>query len=170
MQMKYFSEETRKKMSESAKRRCTPEWRKRSSELHETRIDDNKMRELYESGMTQEEVAKELGVSRKVIFNHMRKHGVKARVAAKRNQSGPINHMWKGDNASYKAFHVRLKHEKGKAKDHGCAVCGTKDPSIWYDWANLTGKFEDMDDYLPMCRSCHRKYDKKRRKQDGEAS
>lgn len=163
--MKFFSEETRRKMSESAKRRCTQEWRKRSSLMHETKIDDERMRELYESGMTQAEVAKELGVSSKVIVNHMRKRGIKARVAAKRNQLGEINHMWKGDEASYKAFHVRLKHRKGRAADYGCSVCGTKDPDKRYEWANMTGDYTDINDYQPMCVTCHRRYDQKRRKE-----
>ena len=30
-----------------------------------------------------------------------------------------------------------------------------------YDYANLTGHYEDIDDYKPMCRSCHWRYDKK---------
>lgn len=169
--MKYFSEETRRRMSESAKKRCTPEWRNRSSELHSAKVDDEQICRLYESGMTQEEVALKMGITRKIVFNHLKKQGVKCRKPAKRNQTGNINHMWKGNEASYKAFHVRLKHAKGTAKENGCAICGTKDPSLWYDWANLTGRFEDMNDYLPMCRSCHRQYDKKRRQEtNGQAN
>ena len=167
--MKCFSEETRQKMSESAKKRCTPEWRMQASLSRETKIDDERMRELYESGMTQDEVAKELGVSRKVIANHMRKHGVNARIAAKRNQFGEINHMWKGDNATYKAFHVRLKNRKGRAANYGCSVCGTKDPNTRYEWANMTGNYMDMDDYQPMCVTCHRRYDQKRRNENNGA-
>jgi hypothetical protein len=32
-----------------------------------------------------------------------------------------------------------------------------------YEWANLTGRYDDVKDYARMCISCHRKYDKKRR-------
>ena len=113
--------------------------------------------------MTQTEIAEELGVSQKVIWRHMRNHGINARKAAKRDQFRDSNHMWKGEKASYKAFHIRISTLKGKASDHGCSVCGTKDPSLSYDWANLTGNYADINDFLPMCRACHRKYDKKRK-------
>jgi len=42
-----------------------------------------------------------------------------------------------------------------------CEVCGAKDQNRSYDWANLTGKYDDPSDYKRMCRSCHWKYDKK---------
>ena len=163
--MKQFSEETRKRMSESAKKRCNAEWRSNRSSLYETKLDTEQIRKLYESGMTQLEIANELGVSQKTIHGHMRRHGIQTRKAAKRNQVGERNHMWKGRDAKYKAFHLRVKTIKGRASDFGCAICGTKDQSHWYDWANLTGKYDDIDDYLPMCRSCHRKYDMKKKKE-----
>lgn len=169
MKMKSFSEETRRRMSESAKKRCTPEWRKKSSELHSMKIDEEKLKELYESGMTQEEIATAMGITRKVVFNHMKKNGIKARKAAKRNQFEDINHMWKGANASYKAFHARLKKRMGRAADYGCSVCGTKDKTIRYEWANMTGNYTDMNDYKPMCVTCHRRYDKKRRDENNGA-
>lgn len=161
--MKYFSDLTRQRMSEAAKRRCDDEWRKRQSEIKATALDTDKVKTLYESGMTQAEIAAELGVTQKVIWRHMKNHGIGARVAAKRDQSGAINHMWKGGSASYKAFHVRLKNKYGAAKDLGCSVCGRKDDGIWYDWANLTGNYDDINDYAPMCRACHRQYDKRRK-------
>ena len=30
-----------------------------------------------------------------------------------------------------------------------------------YDWANLTGHYDDPNDYKRMCRSCHWKYDER---------
>ena len=164
--MKFFSEETRRRMSESAKRRCTKEWRERQSEAFSAKIDEQRLKELYESGMTQAEVAEEMGISAKIVHNHLKKQGVKSRKAAKRNQTGAANHMWKGDAASYKAFHVRVSHLKGKASDYGCSVCGTKDKSVRYEWANMTGKYTDMNDYQAMCVKCHRRYDSKRRKEN----
>lgn len=160
------SDETRKRMSISAKARCTDEWRKNKSIEYETKLDTNKIREMYQSGMTQNEIADSLNATQKVIWRHMKNHGIKARVAAKRNQKGSNNHMWKGNDASYKAYHLRVKNEKGTARSHGCSVCGRKDDGIKYDWANLTGKYEDINDYAPMCRSCHRQYDKKRKAGD----
>lgn len=163
--MKYFSELTRQRMSEAAKQRCDDEWRKRQSEMKATALDTDKIKALYERGMTQAEIAAEMGVTQKVIWRHMKNHGISARVAAKREQSGAINHMWKGRDASYKAFHVRLKNKYGAAKDLGCSVCGRKDNDTSYNWANLTGRYSDISDYAPMCLSCHRKYDAKRRRE-----
>lgn len=105
-------------------------------------------------------------VTQKAVFNAMRRHGIKARNSAKRDQRGPKNHMWKGDEASYGAMHIRLYARFGRVNE--CSVCGTNDPSKWYDWANLTGRYEDINDYQRMCRSCHRQYDK-RRTEGGDA-
>ncbi len=112
---------------------------------------------LYRAGRTQSEIGKELGLSQKVVWNLMRRHGLAPRTAAKRNQFGPLNHMWKGDTASYTAMHYRLTHRYGQPKV--CAECGATDPSLTYDWANLTGNYADISDYRRMCRSCHRRYD-----------
>ena len=39
------------------------------------------------------------------------------------------------------------------------------DESKKYDWANLTGNYNDPKDYKRMCKSCHLRYDwPKRRK------
>lgn len=128
---------------------------------------------LYGNGKTQTEIAAELGTTQKVIFNVMRRHGLKARVAAKRDQSGDKNASWKGDRAGKQAFHRRLYALYGKPTC--CLVCGTISAKA-YDYANLSGRFEDPDDYMPLCRSCHSKYDgkvenitAKRRDADGQA-
>ncbi len=113
---------------------------------------------LYAQNMTQEEVGRKIGLSQKVVHSVMRRHGIKARTAAKRDQWGENNHLWKGDEASKYAFHRRLYSRFGKPSC--CSRCGTTE-SEHYDYANLTGRYEDLDDYAPMCRSCHWKYDRK---------
>lgn len=118
----------------------------------------DRVRHLYEQKHTQAEISALTGHAQKVIWNLMRRHGIRARVAAKREQSGPANHMWKGDDASKYAFHRRLYSRYGKPA--ACSVCGTTDAKH-YDYANLTGHYEDIEDYAPMCRSCHWKYDDK---------
>jgi hypothetical protein len=112
---------------------------------------------LYADGRTQSEIASELGTTQKVIFNLMRRHGLASRVAAKRDQSGPRNNMWKGDAAGYQALHLRIERRRGRPS--ACETCGTTDPAKTYDWANLSGRYEDVDDYARMCRSCHWRYD-----------
>lgn len=116
------------------------------------------VRARYAAGATQSEIATALGTTQRVVFNVMRRNSIAARVAAKRDQFGDRNHLWKGDEASLYAFHRRLYSRFGKPSC--CSVCGTSDSSH-YDYANLSGRYEDLSDYAAMCRSCHWKYDKK---------
>lgn len=113
---------------------------------------------LYESGMTQVEIAKRLGTTQKVIWGAFKRAGYKCRIAKKRNQTREMNSSWKGDKAGYAALHYRVENMRGKPQE--CGVCGeTKKQK--YEWANLTGKYEDVNDYKRMCCSCHAKYDNK---------
>jgi hypothetical protein len=117
-----------------------------------------RVRELYGSGLTQAEIAAQIGRSQKVIWNCMRRHGITARLAAKRDQRGEKNSYWKADAAGKQAFHRRLYALYGKPTK--CTVCRTTE-SEHYDYANLSGRYEDINDYAAMCRSCHCKYDDK---------
>lgn len=117
----------------------------------------SRVRVLYEGGATQHEIAAELGITQKVVWRLMRRHGITARVAAKRDQRGEKNHMWKGDEAGYKAFHYRMTTLRGQPKK--CEECGTDDPSLGYEWASISGRFSDPNDYRRLCRSCHKRYD-----------
>ena len=160
--MKTFSEETKKRMSESAKRRCTLEWRKKQSQQKSAAIDAGEVARLYKAGHTQHEIAVIFKTTQKVIWRCMKNNGIKARTVAKRNQSGSANHMWKGDSATYEAFHSRVEKLRGTPKE--CNVCGTDDKDKFYDWANLMGNYSNPSDYERMCRSCHRIYDNKQKK------
>jgi hypothetical protein len=115
------------------------------------------VRQLYATGLTQAEVAAEVGSTQRVIFNVMRRHGIRARPAAKRDQRGMKNAMWKGSDASYAALHKRVEQLRGRPAI--CKRCGTSGPGRNYDWANLTGRYDDPADYERMCRSCHKRYD-----------
>jgi hypothetical protein len=53
----------------------------------------------------------------------------------------------------------RIEALKGRPRK--CEVCGSDSQQRTYDWANLTGKYDDPSDYMRMCRSCHWKHDKK---------
>lgn len=106
--LKNISDETRKKMSESAKRRCTPEWTEKQISKG-TKLDIEKLKELYyEQKMTQSEVAEQMGVSQKVVFNFMRRNNLKARKAAKRNQLRDKNSSWKGGKRINEQGYVEL--------------------------------------------------------------
>lgn len=113
---------------------------------------------LYCEGQTQAEVAATLGLTQKVVWNLMRRHSLAARPATPRDQWADNNPGWKGDDAGKAAFHRRLYARFGKP--NCCSQCGSVDASH-YDYANLTGRYEDMADYAPMCRSCHATYDNK---------
>ena len=124
------------------------------------KIDLENVIRLYESGMTQTEVAEKMGTTQKVICQRLKKAGYKSRVAAKRNQKGIVNHMWKGDQASYKALHYRVINRRGNPKK--CAMCETT-KAVRYEWANLTGHYERIDDYIRLCVKCHRRLDNPQR-------
>ena len=117
----------------------------------------DRIRVLYAEGKTQAEVGQIVDLSQKVVWRIMVRHGIQARVAAKRDQRGSLNSSWKGDKATYAALHYRVAAARGQPQR--CEVCGTTDPSRNYDWANLTGHYEDLSDYRRMCRSCHWRHD-----------
>lgn len=114
---------------------------------------------LYESGMSQVEIAQHYNVSQPFICRLMKNLGIKARVAKKRNQFGKNNDSWKGKDAGYAALHYRVYNAKGKPSK--CDECGYDKDDRRYQWASLTGNFADINDYKRMCESCHAKYDKK---------
>lgn len=123
------------------------------------KVDVDQIISLYESGMSQVEIAEYLGLTQKIVFSRLKEAGYKCRVAKARNQDGDNNQNWKGENASYSAFHARIKKMKGMPQK--CEACSTDDPLKTYDWASLTGEYQNPNDYMRMCRSCHWKYDQK---------
>lgn len=123
------------------------------------KINTEKMISLYEEGFTQVEIAKRLGTTPKVIWSRFKEKGYECRVAKKRNQWGENNHLWKGDKVGYSSQHRRVKRLFGVPKR--CEVCKTEDKKKKYEWANLTGDYNNPKDYKRMCASCHAKYDKR---------
>lgn len=112
----------------------------------------------YAEGRTQAEIATAMGITQKIVWNLMRRHGLARRIAAKRDQRGQKNASWKGDAACYTAFHHRLTALFGSPRT--CEDCNTT-TARHYDWANLTGNYADPTDYRRLCRSCHWRRDKK---------
>ncbi len=67
------------------------------------------------------------------------------------------NVMWKGNNASYSAFHKWVIVRMGKPCF--CEICGSQNKKK-YEWASKSHKFlRDLSDWIRLCTSCHRKYD-----------
>ncbi len=70
---------------------------------------------------------------------------------------GTKHYGWKGNNASYSAIHKWVYSELGKA-----TYCSNDEThrSKKYHWANISGEYRrDVNDYKPLCISCHSKYD-----------
>lgn len=116
-----------------------------------------RVRAEYAAGHTQYEIADLLGTTQKTIWKIMTRNVIKVRGGGVRNQRGSANTSWKGDNATYAAFHLRVQTARGKPSK--CEVCGTTTAKR-FEWANLTGKYEDVNDYKRMCCSCHHRHDK----------
>lgn len=71
-------------------------------------------------------------------------------------RNGKSHPLWKGDRVGYSSLHEWIAVHWGKAREYNCK-CGK--PAL--DWANLFGKYiRDRREWEPMCRSCHKKYDK----------
>ena len=89
-----------------------------------------------------------------------KEHQEKLRILA----TGEKSHIWKGEQCSYCTKHnwvTRWKGRPGKCED--CGKIGQKVNGKWnINWANIDHKYRRiLDDYLPKCVPCHRKYDKK---------
>lgn len=126
-----------------------------------------RIRELYcDRGMTLEEVAAEIGVDHGTVRNIMIRHEIPRRRQVRRRQTGPDNPLWRGDAVGYTALHRRVDARRGQPSK--CERCGTDDPSVRYEWANLTGDYTNIDDFERMCALCHRRFDAARRKETGE--
>lgn len=71
------------------------------------------------------------------------------------------NPTWTGDNATYWAIHRRIIRKFGKASEHGCKLCNSKEH---IDWANVDHKYTmELKKWIPLCKKCHRKYDKEKK-------
>src|SRR5262245_38684751 len=104
------------------------------------------------------EVASKIGCSAAAVWLALVRFKIPRHKAAPRNQKGENNNNWLGQSTDCKrTYHRRLEALYGKPKR--CDRCGTEDPKCIYDWANLTGNYNDLTDYMRMCRSCHRKHD-----------
>ncbi len=113
------------------------------------------------NGMLQREIGFKYSISQKVVWRAMKNMEIKARPRnsfAFYDQRLHKNHRWKGSAASYFTLHQRLRRHRGQPNH--CEICGEKGPGRKYEWANLTGKFDDFSDYKRMCISCHSKHDK----------
>jgi hypothetical protein len=77
------------------------------------------VRRLYGDGASQVEVGAALGVSQRVVWRLMARHGIARRPRIKREQRGSKNSSWKGGRSISAAGYVLAL-----APDHPRAACG----------------------------------------------
>lgn len=74
---------------------------------------------------------------------------------------GSNSYIWKGEKAGYSAKHIWMSKTFGKPKF--CEHCKSKNAKR-YEWANISKKYRrKRNDWLRLCKSCHIKYDRKKR-------
>lgn len=73
---------------------------------------------------------------------------------------------WRGDDVNYNSTHARVRRTRGRAAEHDCIHCG----GAADDWAYIHGSPDEkveagrrfspsVENYMPLCRTCHRAYD-----------
>ena len=81
-------------------------------------------------------------------------------------RKGEENPQWKGNGAKIQSMHIWLKKHYGKPTY--CMNSDCRGKSKIFDWCKKTESnyTHDRNDYLWLCRSCHRKYDWTKEKQE----
>lgn len=73
-------------------------------------------------------------------------------------KTGVDSRNWKGDKAGYVALHIWVKKHLGKAKK--CSI-DSRHYGKRYEWASISRTPKrDLLDWITLCPSCHRIYDK----------
>lgn len=64
----------------------------------------------------------------------------------------------KQDLSGYAALHAQVHAQRGRAANYSCTKA---DRSCQGDmqWANISGNYEGVEDFMPLCRSHHVRYD-----------
>lgn len=78
--------------------------------------------------------------------------------------AGEANPNWAGDDVGYDGLHKRVYKERGRAADY---ICQRSDETCKgpMHWANVSGRYEGIEDFAPMCQSHHFRYDRARERQ-----
>jgi hypothetical protein len=71
---------------------------------------------------------------------------------------GEAHPRWKGWNdLSYGGQHDRVERERGFASRCSIFQCSTG--STHYEWANISGQYKDVGDFIEMCKIHHAAHD-----------
>lgn len=76
---------------------------------------------------------------------------------------GKNNPQWMGNKVSYRAIHMWMQNNFGKA--NLCEGKNCKKITQYYEWANISGKYKrNRNDWIKLCKSCHMLMDYARRR------
>lgn len=70
------------------------------------------------------------------------------------------SYLIKDPDCYYNSHYMVRKH---RGQPSFCEVCKCENEDNFYEWANMTGDYNNIYDYKRMCRKCHRAYDKDRK-------
>lgn len=98
----------------------------------------------------------------------------RSRCISCRDMTGGKNPKWRGDAIEYTALHNRLGVVRGRPSGYQCSRCPERAAEWAYDHLdpderrNQVGRDDgpfsvDLDHYMPLCVSCHRRFDYRRR-------
>lgn len=107
-------------------------------------MNDEDAKELYLSGMSIRDIAKEKTVGRSIVRKSLAESGI----------SVIQNRLKK--SVGYGGGHQRVSRLRGKPRR--CEHCLVTDAKT-YDWASISKNYADPNDYIRLCRSCHFKMD-----------
>ena len=92
-----------------------------------------------------------------VVFSRKDKATYCSRKCFKIGRTGATSPLkGKFRSTTYGACHYKVRIIRGTPSK--CEVCGTT-VAKKFEWANMTGHYEDVNDYKRMCASCHDKHD-----------
>ncbi len=159
-----FTKETRKKLSEARKgTKLSEETKRKLSIINKGKKLSNETKKKIIKALTGRPVSQE---TRKKISEANKGQYVSKETRKKISESlkgklvGKNHPQWKGKNATYTSIHCWVIQKKGTPAF--CNHCGKKGGrSRLYNWANKDHKYRRvLDDYIRLCVSCHKKYDK----------
>lgn len=70
---------------------------------------------------------------------------------------GAAHPCWQGDHPSYAALHTRVRKLRGKADR--CLIWKCSTGCTVYEWANISGQYKDVGDFMPLCLKHHAQWD-----------
>lgn len=86
---------------------------------------------------------------------------IPGRIEAVRKITNEVHYAWKGGEVSYRGLHAWIRRKKGHPTQ--CSKCGkqSKNKRI-IQWANIDGMYRRvLEDFIPLCVSCHKYHDQK---------